>query len=309
MLRIQERLFKLFSIIQEHNQVVPITAIDKYIELGKPATFLKHDVHGLHLQALISFAKTESNVGVFGSYFFMFPNHPRTVKYYSYSEQINAMKSIANLGHEIGIHIDPFFLIHRFEEHLPKLLDEFVNELRAYGLNIDCGNIHGNSAFKGKDKNGFGTSFDFFEEIARQPDYPTLKDVDINISQLIKQNRMKVSDIGLRYWADMPPWSQKYGFVVTNFITDNLLAKNSKMLVTIQPDVSKGYKLSDYQPPGSRTQCKPREFTLFSQSVRDVVVSPGTFPFQFYGSDLENVLHKLSRLPNTLLIHPEHYCE
>jgi hypothetical protein len=168
----REYLFHAYKIVIDSGAIFsPISKIDSMIENFSASFFIKHDIHGMNLDRLIRFAEDEKKVGVTSTYFFMVPKHPLTVKHYGMEEQLEAMLAIKSMGHEIGIHIDPFFLIHHNKNKLEIILKDILFLFRKNGIQIECGNMHGNSSFKGLDNNGFGTSFDLFDEIARQPDF------------------------------------------------------------------------------------------------------------------------------------------
>ena len=304
----QDRLFSFFNALQKRANLVPITHIDSYVDSGKPATFLKHDVHGMSLSSLLKFAQKEREEGIQGSFFFMFPDHPLTAKHYSFSDQIEVMKSLVQLGHEVGIHIDPFFLVHKFQKPLSYTLQSFLAKLREHGITIHCGNTHGNSKFKGKDNNGYGTSFDFFEEIGRQPDYPVLRNVDSAIAEILRCNRTSLSELSISYWADMPLWSKKKQFVATNFISDNNLKKNSSFDITMHAETLRGYRVTSCQPPGSRNLAHQGKTIPVSPSYAVSDIKVGSYALKFHSHDLNNLFSNVGGLPNLLLVHPEHYC-
>lgn len=268
---------------------------------------LKHDIHDLDLQRLVEFASEEVAQGIVGSYYFMAPGHPLTARSYSPAEQIEAMLRIHALGHEVGLHVDPLFLIDWKKRPLRELMDEMVAQFRSHGLEIVSGNMHGNSQFKGLDRNGYGTSFDLFEEIARQPDYPELRDVDPAVADDIRRHRMRLSEIGLTHWADMPLYSRRFGYVVTQFVTDNQLAKKGSFEVRIDPEAVGQYKLADRQPPGSRSRSVARETIALAKSPPAPHLAAGSHHLALDDEALEDAFVALSAHPTLILIHPQHY--
>src|SRR3990170_3247886 len=102
--KLRKRFFKLLEILcGSDTNFARLPEIDNLIDSGKAGLFLKHDVHGLSLKSLIEFASKEKSMNIVATYFFMTPEHPLTKKYYSFKEQIRAMRVIKELGHEVGL--------------------------------------------------------------------------------------------------------------------------------------------------------------------------------------------------------------
>ena len=112
-MNIVARRNRLFYMLDEcvRKGAIPIRVcdIDRYVENKTAAFVIKHDVHAMNLNSLIEFAKQESNLEISGSYFFMAPNHPHTVRCYDFEQQAKAMRAVLEMGHEEGLQIDPVF--------------------------------------------------------------------------------------------------------------------------------------------------------------------------------------------------------
>jgi hypothetical protein len=123
----RERLFALFDVAKQSGaQFSPISLVNEHVVNRRAAIFLKHDVHGLSLPELIRFARNESKRNIFGTYLFMTPDYPLTQPHYSFEEQCEAMQRIGELGHEVGLHIDPFFLIQSHHSPLGQILSDII---------------------------------------------------------------------------------------------------------------------------------------------------------------------------------------
>jgi len=335
----RKRLFELFKIAQESGaRFARLTEIDNLIESGHAGFFLKHDVHGLSLDALIEFAEQERAMNVTGTYFFMAPEHPHTSKHYTFKEQTAAMRRIKELGFDTGLHMDPFFLIQHYKQNLREILQEIMNRFEDESITFYCGNTHGNTAHRVLDKNGFDLSFALFEqltwqpdypelkdvprsfiwngfdlsfalfeELTRQPDYPELKDIPPGTATLIRSNRVKLSDCGLTHWGDGLLWSRQSGYIVTNFISDNFLGKKGGLNTFIHDEALWRYKLSDKQPPGPFTPSVIRRLIPITSVPENVKLSEGARMIEFNSSETNSFFKAIACHPTQFLIHPQFY--
>lgn len=300
------RLFSLLtSILDSGGIFARIRDVDDFISNFQPAIFLKHDVHGVPLDGLLKFAKEEASIGVRGSYFFMAPNHPLTVNLFTEEEQLSVMRKVQQMGHEIGLHIDPYFLIEHLKIPLSEILHNTLNKWRENGIDVCCANMHGNSRYKGLDNNGYGTSFDLFSEIARQPDFPELENVSDELKCVILENKVHLKDFGLRVWGDMPMWSAENKYVVTNYLSDNFLGKGEIMRSIVHDNSLSRYNLCDYQPPGSRNIVSARESVDIGDAKIDC--KQGVSDHDFYSESFSLLFQQLSTCPLQVLIHPQYY--
>lgn len=304
----QECLFDLFkSGINQGAIFTQLTSIDDFIDSRKAAIFLKHDIHDLNLDKLVYFAEREAKNNIKATYFFMTLNHPRTRDSYTSADQIDAMKSIQLLGHELGLHIDPYF--HMGNSHFPlaEIMKGIINSFSEYGLSFKIGNMHGNTAYKHLDNNGYGTAFDLFEEIGRQADYPVLENVPIHSADIIRKNRVSIRNFNFSYWGDMPMWSGKHGFIVTNFLTDNNLGKRQTMKLVIQKETLSAYQISQEQPPGSLNRNENGKIVPINP-VSSVQQIPFMSELKLADRMLRNYFcQPESILPLLFLVHPEFY--
>ena len=285
-----------------------LTAIDKHVSRAEGAIFLKHDVHDLDLDRLVSFAERESSLGIVGTYFFMPPEHPRTRKAYSFVDQVSAMRAVAACGHELGLHIDPYFLIAEESRQLETLLRDMLTRFGEHDIAFRVGNMHGNSRHKHPDRDGYGTSFDLFDEVARQQDYPELSRVPSESADIIRANRTSLVGLGFTHWADMPVWSAEHGFVATNFLTDNRFGKEGTFELILDDQTRGAYLLSQSQLPGSRNRSDGVVVALRDSSPSQLVEPIHERITLLDGALASRFGDAAGIMPLLVLLHPEFYC-
>ncbi len=303
-------LFRLLGNAQKAgNLLLPVNHVGECLKNKHAAIFLKHDIHGLNLKGLVEFASEESQMGIHGTYFFMAPNHPDTLPYYNFSEQATAMVRIQGLGHEVGLHLDPYFLMQHQKQTLNQVMDFCLSAFRDLGLNVQSMNMHGNTGHKHRDKNGYGTSFELFEEIARQPDFPILEAMHADSAEMVRQNRIRLKDYGISYWADMPIWTAEYGYVVTNFISDNGLGKSGQYELLTHEETANQYAISRYQPPGARNRTQPD--SLVTCGGKTSLDRFGNWKLAFESAEFESLFDTKPFVlqPAQILLHPQFYCD
>lgn len=303
-------LFQLFGKWRDQGALFSkISDIDENVGMGIPSIYLKHDVHDMCLDALIDFASKQVDLGIIGSYFFMPNGHPRTRKSYSFSEQAKAMRTVQSLGHEVGIHVDPYFLMVMYDTDLQTAIEIVISDFSNEGIEITVGNMHGNSRHNHADINGYGTSFELFDEVSRHSDFPKLSDLQCESAELVRQNRVRLSQFGIKYWADMPIWSSKLGFVRTNFLTDNQLGKKGTFEFVTCYETIEAYLVCDRQPPGSRNVAAGKQvFCRDKDNEKILGPLPEKGHYDFLSSDFIKQFSSSSLLsPLLVLIHPEFY--
>lgn len=303
----QGALFNLFEKgVTRGVEFAPLTEIDRFVENRVAGMFLKHDVHDVELDRLIVFAEREAALDIRGTYFFMTPEHPRTRGTYNFADQIRAMKAVRDLGHELGLHIDPYYQMR--EQRLP--LDEVLRGLRrnfdGHGIEVRIGNMHGNSVHKHPDLDGFGTSFDLFEELTRQRDFPGLARVPEQTAELIRANRVRLTDHGYDYWGDMPLWSARQGIVATNFLTDNRFGTHGTVEALVRPETTGAYYVSAHAVPGSRNLAEGGRSVPAHNAATASVAAPVSGHFAPDAPEIEALFSQAT--PLLMLVHPEFYC-
>jgi len=298
----QDMLFNLFDRLRANGApIVPVSAVDDAVDSCRPATLLKHDVHDVDLDAMISLAERENAEEILGTYLFMPEGHPRTRRRYNFEQQLDAARAILSLGHDVGLHIDPFFQIQDSEQNLYTRMTRIKDSFSSHGILLRIGNMHGNSRFKHPDVDGYGTSFDLFAEIERQPDYPDLSRLLPESAALIRANRLSLRDLGFTHWADLPVWSARHGIVASNFLSDNRLGTDGTLELLIRDPTAGAWYLSPRAVPGSRELAEGGRRIEVAQAIR-----PVSGRFRPYDPGLESVLPWA--VPILFLVHPEFYC-
>lgn len=305
---LSERLFALLELARREGATFSrVQEIDAGVRNAKPALFVKHDIHASPLDAVMKFAEREVRQKIWGTFFFMLPGHPCTQPVYSPGEQLDAMKAIQSMGHEIGVHLDPFYLIHHFKGALQTILLNALEQIRSHGIDIRTGNIHGHTGYKGLDRNGRGTSFDFFEEIQRQPDYPELRDLDPETAGQIRKHRTTLASLGIDCWADTFLWSRRTGCVELPYLSDNDPAKKGAFRLMNLEGVAGHYAVSDRHPPGAMNAPERRHFIPIAapESAAQLLTGVTMIPMRI--SDMEICMAALSKTGAILLLHPQYY--
>lgn len=303
----QDALFEaLEEALRGGASLAPLTEIDRFVDERQPGIFLKHDVHDVDLDGVVAFAEREARLGIRGTYFFMPPGHPRTRETYGFTDQAKCMVAIERLGHEVGLHVDPYYQIHAKGQPLRAILQELRAAFEGCGVTLRIGNMHGNSGHKHLDMDGYGTSFDLFDELGRQPDFPHLERVPPETAELIRTHRVSLVHLGFTHWGDLPVWSARHGFIATNFLTDNGYGKRGTFELIVWSDTLGSYRISPRQPPGSRNRAQ-------GCLVPTVEPDPSALPLREHigleGGDVADRLARPGRImPLLVLIHPEFYC-
>lgn len=285
-----------------------LTDIDRFVAARQAGIFLKHDVHDLDPDGLVAFARREAELGIAGSYFFMPPDHPRTRKAYGFADQIRAMKAVEACGHELGLHIDPYFLIAEENRPLKAVLTDMLARFAEHGVTFRIGNMHGNSRHRHPDLDGYGTSFDLFDEVGRQQDYPELSRVPPESAEIIRANRTRLAELGFTHWADMPVWSAANGFVATNFLTDNRFGKDGTFELILDERTRGAYLISDVQLPGSRNRAQG-DTVAVEETPAGGHAGPVHERITLTDGALADRFGKAGPImPLLVLLHPEFYC-
>lgn len=178
---------------------------DRYFaQLSSPRTpgmtrgvsLIKHDIHH-DIKRTLRLAKLEAEQNIFGVYFMM-PRHDLNAAYYDLEFCWHALREIQAMGHEIGIHVDPFDLITKHAD-LYVGIEKSIDEFRANGLRISVGNLHGNTKFLYTNV----TPFEMFAEYGVQRSanaHPSFAQLSGKYSFLDIWKRC-----GLKYWLDGRP--------------------------------------------------------------------------------------------------------
>ncbi len=103
---------------------------------------IKFDIHG-DIARPVEMARILNRAGVHGLFLIMH-RHALNDSWYGSAQMWNALKEIRDLGHEIGLHADPFHLITTYND-LYTGLESALAEFRAQGYPMRAMTLHGDS--------------------------------------------------------------------------------------------------------------------------------------------------------------------
>jgi hypothetical protein len=111
-------------------------------KFNEPFGLLKFDIHG-NIRRAYEIAEMLRNMDLPGL-FLMMHKHPLNQDYFDQPTTWRMLKRIQSVGHEIGIHADPFCLIRDYGDLHEGFL-QAVAHLREQGLNIRSVTLHGDT--------------------------------------------------------------------------------------------------------------------------------------------------------------------
>jgi hypothetical protein len=158
----QDELAKLVSALGASG--VAFLPVDRFAARlsGAPGTFglVKLDIHHSIRRAL-EVGRLLKQQNVHGLYLMMH-RHALSADYYGAPYTWEVLSELAAMGHEIGLHLDPF---HMIREHgdLYKGTAEALADMRGRGLTIRAATLHGDTSVHLRARKLF--AYDFFEEM------------------------------------------------------------------------------------------------------------------------------------------------
>ncbi|HTT98551.1 MAG TPA: hypothetical protein VMF58_10915 [Rhizomicrobium sp.] len=159
----QDELAKLIATLGTAG--VSFLPVDQFAERlkGAPGAFglVKLDIHHSIRRAL-EVGRLLKQQNVHGLYLMMH-RHALSADYYDAPYTWEVLRELAGMGHEIGLHLDPFHMIREYGD-LYKGTAEALADMRGRGLNIRAATLHGDTAVHLRARKLF--AFDFFEEMA-----------------------------------------------------------------------------------------------------------------------------------------------
>ena len=143
---------------------ISLLPVDQFAERlrGAPGGFglLKLDIHrGIHRVREIG--RLLRDQGVHGL-FLMMHRHALNADYYDAPVTWEILRELAGLGHEVGLHLDPFHMIREYGD-LGKGVEVALADMRGRGLAIGSGTLHGDTAVHLRARKLF--AHDFFAEM------------------------------------------------------------------------------------------------------------------------------------------------
>jgi hypothetical protein len=104
---------------------------------------LKFDIHR-GIKRAEQMAQLLSNASLPGL-FLMMHRHDANASFYEHPETWSILRSLEKMGHEVGLHIDPFDLLRRHGDLLTGVTAA-ANEFRERGLSIETATLHGDTS-------------------------------------------------------------------------------------------------------------------------------------------------------------------
>jgi hypothetical protein len=161
---------------------------------------LRFDIHG-NVERPLRVAGALSGLGLHGLFLTMH-RHPVNETIYDAPSTWEALKRISELGHEVGLHFDPFYLI-RAHGDLYKGVGEAANQLTARGFKIQTASVHGDTRAHIKAV-GLQAN-DFFAEGYRQTKWngQAPKDEEFLVDHVKKYSLAKIAeDCGIKFFVE-----------------------------------------------------------------------------------------------------------
>lgn len=103
---------------------------------------LKFDIHR-GIKRAEEMARILANASLPGL-FLMMHRHDANASFFDHPETWSILRSIEKMGHEVGLHIDPFDLVRRHGDLLAGVAAA-ANELREKGLSVESATLHGDT--------------------------------------------------------------------------------------------------------------------------------------------------------------------
>ncbi|HVU22313.1 MAG TPA: hypothetical protein VHE09_16405, partial [Rhizomicrobium sp.] len=146
------------------NSGTGFVAVDQFAERLKGAPgavgLVKLDIHHSIRRAL-ELGRLLKEQNVQGLYLIMH-RHALSADYYDAPYTWEVLRELAGMGHEIGLHLDPFHMIREYGD-LYKGTEEALADMRGRGLTIRAATLHGDTAVHLRARKLF--AYDFFTEM------------------------------------------------------------------------------------------------------------------------------------------------
>lgn len=137
----------------------PVDAFSARLAGATPAALIKLDIHR-SIRRAFEAAETLAAAGA-PALFLMMHRHPLNEAYYDDESTWRMLRDIEGMGHEVGLHLDPFHLI-RSHGDLDLGLERALAEMRGKGLALRAATLHGDTAAHLRARDFFAQ--DFFRE-------------------------------------------------------------------------------------------------------------------------------------------------
>jgi len=129
-----DRFARRFLVYQKNESKIPVGS--------SSFGLLKFDIHG-NIRRPLEMARILSALHIPGI-FLMMHRHPINEAFYDSPETWQILREIADGGHEVGIHIDPFYLVRAYGDLYEGLRSE-LKHFRDRGVKVRSATLHGDS--------------------------------------------------------------------------------------------------------------------------------------------------------------------
>jgi hypothetical protein len=161
---------------------------------------LRFDIHG-NIDRPLRVAESLSALGMHGLFLTMH-RHPVNEAIYDAPSTWESLTRISELGHEVGLHFDPFYLIRAYGD-LYKGVAAAANDLTARGFKIQTASVHGDTRAHIKAV-GLQAN-DFFAEGYRQTKWNGRppKDEEFLADHVKRYSQAKIAEhCGIKYFVE-----------------------------------------------------------------------------------------------------------
>ena len=175
---------------------------------------LKHDIHD-NLDRAVAMARAESALGIYGLYFMMGP-HELNRTFYGSARTWEQLRAIQDMGHRIGLHLDPFDAVCR-EGSLYDFIGRTIEDFSRERILVRYGNSHGDSKYETaglRQQDFFAESMDVV---------PATNTSRLTLASEAGRYSLKqlASQFGIEYWVDSRVFRQGGRLPRTVYVSDN----------------------------------------------------------------------------------------
>lgn len=237
---------------------------------GHSFGLLKFDIHGNVRQAL-EMARVLAGLGIPGL-FLMMHRHPLNSRIFDSAKTWRALREIARSGSEVGIHIDPFYLIRTHGDLYTGLKTELLR-FHEERIAIRVATSHGDTRAHIKARN-------------------------LNANDFFKEERRKSR------WDGMPPKGEKYIAKHVGRYSYRKLASAHGIKYFAEPSfLHKGERLNDR----TIAYLSDNSHRIAVQKLRGKKLLAADEPFRITESFTDEIVPRLTREPFIALFHPQWY--
>ncbi|HEX3664585.1 MAG TPA: hypothetical protein VHU23_05055 [Rhizomicrobium sp.] len=179
----------------------------------RSVAILKHDIHD-NLDRAVGMGHAENARGIHGLYFMMGP-HELNRTFYGAAHTWEQLKAIQDMGHRIGLHLDPFDALRK--GGLYEFIGRTIADFSRAGITIRYGNSHGDSKYEAlgiRQQDFFAESMGPLPVADRNDTSLVLHAGKCSLAHLAKQ-------FGIEYWVDSRVFRHGERLQRTVYVSDN----------------------------------------------------------------------------------------